>query len=110
MIVARRDTRSKFTQVWDGLLERISAELEQMQKDMYAKAKQERDDSIGKAYNWEQFMSELNQKKIVLTPWCEEEASEKEAKERSKEESKAAENEGEEILTGSAKTLCLPLE
>ena len=81
-----------------------------MQVDMLVKAKKERDDSIGKAYNWEQFMTELNQKKIVLTPWCEEEASEKEVKERSKEESKAAENEGEEILTGAAKTLCLPLE
>ena len=55
-------------------------------------------------------MSELNQKKIVLTPWCEEEESEKLVKERSKEESKTAENEGEEILTGAAKTLCLPLE
>ncbi len=65
---------------------------------------------MAKAYNWEQFMSELNQKKIVLTPWCEEEESEKIVKERSKEESKTAENEGEEILTGAAKTLCLPLD
>jgi hypothetical protein len=55
-------------------------------------------------------MSELNQKKLVLTPWCEEEESEKLVKEKSKEESKLAENEGEDTLTGSAKTLCLPIE
>ena len=30
VIVARRDTRGKFTQTWDGLTERISSELEQM--------------------------------------------------------------------------------
>ena len=48
---------------------------------MFNKAKTERDESMAKAYNWEQFMSELNQKKIVLTPWCEEEESEKLVKE-----------------------------
>ncbi len=81
-----------------------------MQIDMFNKAKKERDDSIGRAYNWEEFMSELNQKKIVMTPWCEEEESEKLVKEKSKEDSKAAENEGEDILTGAAKTLCVPIE
>jgi len=59
-----------------------------MQIDMFNKAKTERDESMAKAYNWEQFMSELNQKKIVLTPWCEEEESEKLVKEWSKEELK----------------------
>lgn len=77
---------------------------------MFNKAKKERDESIGKAYNWDQFMEELNQKKIVLTPWCEEEESEKLVKEKSKEESKQAQTEGEEILTGAAKTLCLPID
>lgn len=81
-----------------------------MQQDMFNKAKQVRDDHIGRAYNWEEFMAELNKKNIVLTPWCESEESEQEVKNRSKEESSKAENEGEEILTGAAKTLCIPLD
>ena len=53
-------------------------------------------------------MSELNKKKIVLTPWCESLESEELVKQKSKDESCKAENEGEEVLTGSAKTLCIP--
>jgi len=30
VVIARRDTRTKFTQAWDGLVDRISAELDQM--------------------------------------------------------------------------------
>lgn len=55
-------------------------------------------------------MQELNKKKIVMTPWCESEESEAQVKAKSKEESEKAENEGEEILTGAAKTLCIPIE
>lgn len=77
---------------------------------MFNRAKEIRDSHIGKAYNWKEFMGELNKKNIVLTPWCESEESEVEVKTKSKEESERAENEGEEILTGAAKTLCIPLE
>jgi len=81
-----------------------------MQTDMFERALKARNDHIGRAYNWEDFMSELNKKNIVLTPWCESEESEDLVKLRSKEESSKAENEGEEVLTGAAKTLCIPLE
>lgn len=77
---------------------------------MFNKAKEERDASISKANDWETFMGEVNQKKIVMAPWCQRVECEAEVNERSKEDSKAAENEGEEILTGAAKTLCLPME
>lgn len=40
-----------------------------MQKDMYQRALKERNDHIVKAYNWEDFMKELNKKNLVLTPW-----------------------------------------
>jgi prolyl-tRNA synthetase len=77
---------------------------------MFTRAKALRDSHISKAYDWATFMTELNKKNLVLTPWCETEESEQEVKKRSKEESTKAENEGEEILTGAAKTLCIPLE
>lgn len=81
-----------------------------MQKDMYQRALDYRNSHIGRARNWEEFMAELNKKKIVLTPWCMGTECEEKVKKRSKEESLQAENTGEEVLTGAAKTLCLPME
>lgn len=58
-------------------------------------------------------MEELNKKNLILTPWCNEQECEKAAKDKSKDESKMAmeqEGEIEELLTGAAKTLCIPFE
>ena len=58
-------------------------------------------------------MEALNQKNIVLTPWCDVKKCEEKIKDQSKEDSmqKMLEaNEDEAILTGSAKTLCIPYE
>ena len=56
-------------------------------------------------------MDQLNSKNIVLTPWCNTNECELIVKEKSKEQSKKIlEEEGEELLTGSAKTLCIPFE
>jgi len=58
-------------------------------------------------------MEALNAKNIVQTPWCNVQECEQKAKDKSKEESlKIMEQAGEdeEVLTGSAKTLCLPFQ
>jgi len=58
-------------------------------------------------------MTALNNKNICLAPWCDTAACEIRIKDQSKEESLAnmeAANEGEVVLTGSAKTLCIPYE
>jgi hypothetical protein len=58
-------------------------------------------------------MESLNQRNLCLTPWCNTQECEKASNERSKEESlsQSIKSEtGEEILTGAAKTLCLPFE
>lgn len=65
------------------------------------------------AYNWADFMSALNGRNIVLTPWCDEGAEEEKVKDLTKEESlkfMQQAGEEEEVLTGSAKTLCIPFE
>ena len=77
---------------------------------MFNRALESRKANTAKADNWAAFMTEVNKKKIVLTPWCEDEQCEDDVNKRSKEDSLAAETEGEEVLTGSAKTLCLPIE
>jgi prolyl-tRNA synthetase len=57
-------------------------------------------------------MTELNKRNLCLTPWCNVNECEKAAKERSKIESLQLSEQGEEeeVLTGAAKTLCIPFE
>ena len=74
---------------------------------MYTVAKQKLMDRLKEASNWEDFMTHLNKRNVVLVPWCEDEDCEEKIKERSGVETK--ENE-EATLTGQAKTLCVPLE
>lgn len=75
---------------------------------MYLKAKERFHDKEKKASNWAEFLNHLNNRNVVLTPWCENEVCEQKVKERSGKESK--EIEGENVLAGQAKTLCVPLE
>ena len=87
--------------------------LEKMHDDLFNKAKKARDEHIKKIDNWNDFMAALNKKCICLAPWCNQQSCELKVKERSKEESlKYMEEAGEEeeVLTGSAKTLCIPFE
>ena len=80
---------------------------------MYEKALASRNSHMKECDNWEDFMAAVNEKNIVLAPWCDTVACEQKVKDRSKEESLLlleAANEGEVLLTGSAKTLCIPFE
>lgn len=58
-------------------------------------------------------MEAINLRNLCLAPWCDVVKCEEAVKDRSKEESlqfSEQSQEGEEILTGSAKTLCIPFE
>ena len=37
---------------------------------MYIKAKERFHDKEKKANNWDEFLNHLNNKNVVLTPWC----------------------------------------
>lgn len=108
--IVRRDTSEKWQAKLDDVASGIPNLLEQIYSDMYNRAKEIRDSRIFEASTWEDFMSQLNKKNLILAPWCEAIECEEKVKARSKEESLALENEGEEVLTGSAKTMCLPLQ
>lgn len=56
---------------WDQLTEKIPQFLNEIQKGMYEKAKSKFDGKIKKADKWEDFMLHLNERNVVLTPWCE---------------------------------------
>lgn len=84
--------------------------LDKIQHDMYERALSRFNDKIKNASNWQDFMSHLNSKNVVLTPWCEKRECEEKVKERSGIETKEGVVEGENSLTGQAKTLCVPLQ
>lgn len=108
--VVRRFDGEKYQMNVDSLSDHLTEALEKIQQEMYDKAVKERSERTKQGNDWETFMAELNKRNVVLTPWCDVQACEQKVKDRSKEESKAAETEGEELLTGSAKTLCKPLD
>ena len=53
--VARRDTKEKMTVSMDGLAETIHTLLNDIQENIYGKAKKFRDENISKADTWEEF-------------------------------------------------------
>ena len=91
----------------------MEALLPKIHKDMYDKAHQARADHMSEVNNWDDFMAALSKRNIVLADWCDEVDCEVKIKAQSKEESLAAManmNEEETMLSGSAKTLCIPFD
>ncbi|KAG0440268.1 Proline--tRNA ligase [Dictyocoela muelleri] len=81
----------------------IRNELDEIQSELFQKAKAERDSKIKKVANWNDFMKQLNKKNMILAKWCGN--SECELLIRKKSEVVC---DGE-ILMG-AKSLCIPFE
>jgi len=81
-----------------GLVERIGEILDTIQKGLLEKAREERTSCIAVADNWDDFVTALNNKKMVLAPWCDEVEVEEFVKAKTKGEA------------GAAKTLCMPFE
>eukprot|EP00245_Coleochaete_scutata_P004797 TRINITY_DN17796_c0_g1_i1.p1 TRINITY_DN17796_c0_g1~~TRINITY_DN17796_c0_g1_i1.p1 ORF type:complete len:545 (-),score=127.98 TRINITY_DN17796_c0_g1_i1:357-1991(-) len=99
VVLVRRDTGAKETCSNDRLVERLAELLEEIQKGLLERAREERDSCIQTVYDWADFIPALDAKKMVLAPWCDEEEVEEDVKKRS------AEGEG-----GAAKTLCMPFD
>lgn len=98
VVVVRRDNFVKQNVPLDRLSNRVGELLEEIQKDMFEKAKIKRDSCIVKAENWDEFMHALNSKMMVLAPWCDEVDVEEDVKAKTKGE------------MGAAKTLCMPFD
>jgi hypothetical protein len=54
----------------EGLAALLKTKLEEIQEDMFLKAKKERDDHVVKVLKWSDFVPNLELKNLVLTPWC----------------------------------------
>ncbi|KAI0511586.1 hypothetical protein KFK09_012216 [Dendrobium nobile] len=96
--IVRRDTGAKTDIPIASLVEYVQDMLSSIQDNLFNIAKAKRDACIEVAHTWEEFMAALNDKKLILTPWCDEEEVEKDVKTRTKGE------------LGAAKTLCTPFD
>ena len=99
-VIARRDNKVKETVNIADLNNRCAELCETVQQDMFNRAKEVRDANIIKLTSWDGFVAALDEKKLILTPWCETKESEELVKKKTTTESQG----------GAAKTLCIPFE
>jgi len=110
VFACRRDTKKKDPIPLANLVPAVRELLVDIQTSLFKKAKEARDAHFKKATTWEDFLMYLNQKNVVLVPFCCDGDCEGKAKKRSGEESKAQQSDEQFQLTGAAKTLCIPFD
>ena len=71
--VVRRDDGSKQDIKLDILVEEVKKILDSIHLSLFNKAKTKRDECIEKVLTWDKFIAALNDKKMILAPWCDEE-------------------------------------
>jgi len=98
-VMVRRDTGVKEVVAWADLAARTPALLKEIQADMLASKQAEFDACLEKTTDWAGFMAALDRKHMVLAPWADEEAVEKDVRTRSAS--------GDSM---GAKTLCIPFD
>jgi prolyl-tRNA synthetase len=81
--VIRRDNGEATFISLDQLGKSISDLLVKIQSDMFERAKQERDSRLVRLETWDNFVSTLDKKCMILAPWCETVTCEEAVKERS---------------------------
>lgn len=79
--VVRRDNGEKAQYKVADLATTLATLLTKIHDDMYNRAVKERDEHIIECSDWAGFMNGLNGKNLCLTPWCNEQECEVQAKE-----------------------------
>ncbi len=70
-VLVRRDTREKTIVKIDELSEKVPQLLEEIQKDMFERAKAHRDENTHVALNWEEFKNIIEEKQgFIKAMWC----------------------------------------
>ena len=88
----RRDTGAKTTFALDGVATNVADLLEVIQNDMYSKAKTTFEERLIQVTKWEDVVPTLDNKCIVVLPWCEVGDCEDDIKARSKRSVRLAAN------------------
>jgi prolyl-tRNA synthetase len=82
-VAVRRDNGVKATIAVGDLAKQLPALLETIQEDMYTRAKETFDQRLIQVTKWDDVVPTLDNKCVVVMPWCEVEACEDDIKERS---------------------------
>src|SRR5262245_45400489 len=71
VLVARRDTREKQSLSMDGLADRITALLDEVQKNLFEKARAFREEHTQRASTYDEFKALMEGRPgFVIAPWC----------------------------------------
>ncbi len=96
---------------WNNTVEHIQNQLEQMQQDMFQKAKTEMLQKRTTVTTWADFTKAINNQHSVIAPFCLTGECEKSIKERSSCKTDPNQNKNiSSTLTGSAKSMCVPYD
>ena len=79
----RRDTGAKAPAPLSNIAQTVSQLLDTIQADMFKRAQETYFSRLREVRRWEDFVPTLDDKCVVVIPWCEEEACEDDIKERS---------------------------
>jgi prolyl-tRNA synthetase len=71
--LVRRDNGAKIDVPMAGLVEKVQEILTSIHENLFNTAKVKRDACIEVVHTWDEFMTALNNKKLILAPWCDEE-------------------------------------
>jgi prolyl-tRNA synthetase len=55
------------------LVEQVQEMLDNIQQSLFDIAKEKRDACVQIVKTWDEFVEALNQRKLILAPWCDEE-------------------------------------
>ncbi len=71
VLIARRDTREKQSVPMDGLVQRVTELLADVQKSLFSRAKQFRDEHTQRATSYDEFTQIMEGRPgFVIAPWC----------------------------------------
>ncbi|XP_063957953.1 bifunctional glutamate/proline--tRNA ligase-like isoform X2 [Lytechinus pictus] len=105
-IACRRDTGAKTTFCEAESVAKVTQLLDQIQTDMYANAKKDLDGHIVVTSSWNDFCNKLDEKKLLLVPYCGEISCEDKVKKESARD--------RDVVVGApsmgAKGLCIPFK
>ncbi|KAK4162157.1 hypothetical protein QBC43DRAFT_322487 [Cladorrhinum sp. PSN259] len=108
---ARRDNGAKGTIPLDEVATQVPVLLEQIQKDMYDKAEKSFSSHRLVLNEWEKVVPSLNDKNVVIIPFCEEPKCEDEIKDKTKsDEPRELGPDGKPQPSMGMKSLCIPFE
>ncbi|KAI0226370.1 hypothetical protein L0F63_002743 [Massospora cicadina] len=109
-LAVRRDNGLKRALPLADLPTAIPALLDEVHNAMYTRAKEVLDQNVVRVEAWDQFVPALDNKSLVLMPWCEEVACEEAIKENSSRSAAGDEPVDEKAPSMGAKALCIPFD